>query len=82
MESGVRILFTPAAKAVQRVPTFQGAPGLLQQAWQIQVGDIVHTPPCTEPFVVISRQWTLASDSLSLDVILDLLQEPTLSSVA
>lgn len=75
MEAGVRILFTPAAKAVQRAPTFQLPPDLRQLLFQLQVGDIVDTPPCTEAFVVTSRQWTIKEDLVELAVILDLLQE-------
>lgn len=81
MEIGVHILFTPAAKAVQRGPTFQASPQHRQLLWNVQVGDTVRTPPCSEAFLVIARQWTMEPEVMRLDVILDLLEDPKPSLV-
>jgi len=82
MTLNVRIAFTPAAKAVQRQPTFQVSQPLQQLLPQLQEGDTVHTPPCTELFVVAERRWRIEANSMESLVILDLgPQPPSLTTV-
>jgi hypothetical protein len=67
----IRITFTPGARAVLAMPSFQ-VTQYHQCALLCARGDLMQFPGCEAYFVVLSRKWTVSAASESLDVILDL----------
>ncbi len=79
----IDIVFTPAAKAVERGQSFQLTPPLRPYLLSVHQWDMVNIPPCSTPFVVASRQWTLSRNAARLVILLDLVVDsrPGLAAV-
>lgn len=73
----IDIQLTEAAAAVARPPSFQVPPQIQSWLLSVQMPDLVTLPPCTQPLVVVFREWVLSSEELTLKIVLGLPNEPT-----
>ncbi len=81
MEINTRITFTPRAKAVLADAAATIRTPFPRFASSSAEGDWVKFADCSSTFVVMGRLWTLAHDAETLEVALDLLEEPGLQAV-
>lgn len=80
MNINTDIKFLPAAHAVLGATRVTLTPAHRLKNFA-QLGDVVMLEGCRATFAVVQRRWTVASTSETLEILLDLADEPALNLV-